>query len=469
MLDWARFSSDTCVAFVRMQAELLHELTPQLPVTTTVRALGRQFDHFDMADAIDFVSMDSNATTRQRPAENAMDVDMIRSLKKTGARTPDGSDGFWVMEQKAGQVNWKDVNSLLRPGAVRLFTYQSLARGANGILYFFWRQPRIGSEKFYGGVLTHDGRGDNRVFKEIKTIGQEIRKLAPVLRGTRVVPDAAILYSHDNEWALKYPLQPNTHFHLRDHIQSFYNALHDRNYAVDFVRPMDDLSSYKLVIAPSLHLLSGAEADNLRDYVHNGGTLIATCNTGLVDEHNIAAEDAFPHDLTDVFGIEVREFDVLAPGEENHLIFKGGFPSTHAHAARLWCDLIEVREETQVIATFAKDFYAGKPAITLHQFGLGRAAYVGTVSNPAFYYDLVAWARSLAGISPLLKVPESVEVSLRQGNGRRIFFLLNQNPSPVRVNFLKPMHDFLSGKTLSGNCDLPPNGVLVLDEDSAAT
>jgi beta-galactosidase len=69
------------------------------------------------------------------------------------------ADGFWVIEQKAGNVNWQEVNSVLRPGVVRLFTYQAISRGADGILYFFWRQPRIGPEKFYGGVLTHDGRG----------------------------------------------------------------------------------------------------------------------------------------------------------------------------------------------------------------------------------------------------------------------------------------------------------------------
>jgi hypothetical protein len=29
------------------------------------------------------------------------------------------------------------------------------------------------------------------------------------------------------------------------------------------------------------------------------------------------------------------------------------------------------------------------------------------------------------------------------------------------------MHDFLSGKTFTGNFDLPPHGVLVLDENVA--
>jgi len=44
-------------------------------------------------------------------------------------------------------VNWQEVNSLVRPGIVRLFTYQCVSRGATGLLYFLWRQARIGSEK----------------------------------------------------------------------------------------------------------------------------------------------------------------------------------------------------------------------------------------------------------------------------------------------------------------------------------
>ncbi|HWY74033.1 MAG TPA: beta-galactosidase, partial [Verrucomicrobiae bacterium] len=89
MLDWMRFSSDTILAFVRMQAEALHELTPNCPVTTNLRALQRRFDHFDVAEVLDFVAVDSNAAIKSKSSELACDLDMLRSLKKTGVRTPD--------------------------------------------------------------------------------------------------------------------------------------------------------------------------------------------------------------------------------------------------------------------------------------------------------------------------------------------------------------------------------------------
>ncbi|HVV71845.1 MAG TPA: beta-galactosidase trimerization domain-containing protein, partial [Verrucomicrobiae bacterium] len=368
---------------------------------------------------------------------------------------------------KAGNVSWQDVNSLVRPGVLRMFTYQLISRGATAILFFRWRQPRFGTEKFHGAVLGHNARTDGRVFREVAQLGEEMRLLAPSLDGTRVKAETCILYTHDNEWALQQPNQPNKHFNLREHILLFYTALHDRNIAVDFARPTEDLSHYKIVFAPSLHLLAGGEADLLKLYVQNGGTLVATFNTGLVDEHNMAPDTGYPHDLTDLFGLEVLEFDQLPPGEENHLTFKGTFPTSHLHPARMWCDFIEPRE-CQVLATYAKDFYAGRPAMTMHTYGLGKAIYIGTQSHQHFYGDLIVWLRQICNLHPLLKVPDTVEVSMREKEESRVFFLLNHQNSPLRIQFYKPMHDFLTGSTFTGNYDLQPHGVLVLDEQAEA-
>ncbi len=467
VLDWYRFCSDTIVQFVKMQADILHEKSPNAPVTTNLRALKHRFDHFDLAEALDFVSIESTAALQQKAAETACEIDMLRSLKKEGIRTPNGDTGFWVIEHKAGNVAWQDVNSLVRPGMLRMLSYQLVSRGATALMFFHWRQPRFGSEKFLGAVVGHNAREQGRVLREVSQLGEEMKLLAPSLRGTHVKSDVCIIYTHDNEWALQQPNQPNKHFSLREHIQLFYTALHDKNISVDFARPAEDLSGYKLVIVPSLHLLAGGEADRLKLYVQNGGTLVGTFNTGLVDEHNMAPDTGYPHDLTDLFGLEVVEFDQLPQGEENHLSFKGTFPTSRVHPARVWCDLIEPKE-CQVLAIYSKDFYSGTPAMTMNNFGLGKAIYIGTQSHSHFYCDLVVWLRQLCNLHPLLKVPENVEVSMRQRDGTQIFFLLNHQPTPCRIQFYKPMHDFLTGNTFSGNYDLPPHGVLVLDEHPAA-
>ena len=120
-----------------------------------------------------------------------------------------------------------------------------------------------------------------------------------------------------------------------------------------------------------------------------------------------------------------------------------------------------------MLAAYAKDFYAGKPAMTMNTFSLGKAIYIGTLSHQHFYMDLLTWLRQLCNLHPLLKVPEHVEVSMRSRDDTNIFFLLNHQSSPVRIQFYKPMHDFLTGNNISGNYDLQPHGVLVLDEHSA--
>jgi beta-galactosidase len=461
LLDWNRFSSDTMVQFVKMQAEILHELCSQ-PVTVTMRAFFRNYDHFDMAEAVDFVSIESNVPLKSKVSELACDIDMIRSLKKSDINTPDGDYGFWAMEQKVGQSDSQEIKSAVRPGIIRLFTYQMIARGASGVLYFRWQQPRIGPEKFNSAIVRHQG-DNSRTLKDITQLGEEIKLLAPAIKNTKVVADVCILYTHDNEWSLQQSIQPSKHFNLREHVQLIYNALHDRNIQVDFSRPIDGLGKYKIVFAPSLQLLSDAEVDRLKLYVQNGGTLVSTFNTGLVNQYHISPDSPYPGNMTDLFGLEVLEFDPLAPGDDNHLTFKGTFPTSHLHPAKIWCDIIEPKG-CQTLAVFAKDFYAGRPAVTMNSFGLGKAIYVGTMSHQHFYSDLVAWLRQLCGLQPLLKVPENIEVSMREKDGTRVFFLLNHQNSPVRIQFYKPMHDFLTGNTFSGNYDLPPHGVLVLDE-----
>ena len=50
----------------------------------------------------------------------------------------------------------------------------------------------------------------------------------------------------------------------------------------------------------------------------------------------------------------------------------------------------------------------------MHTFGLGKAIYIGTQSHQHFYNDLVTWLRQMCNLHPLLKVPDNVEVSMRQ-------------------------------------------------------
>jgi beta-galactosidase len=57
-----------------------------------------------------------------------MNHDIIRSLKN--------GKPFILMEQTPSQQNWQDYNALKRPGEMRLQSYQTIAHGADGIMFF---------------------------------------------------------------------------------------------------------------------------------------------------------------------------------------------------------------------------------------------------------------------------------------------------------------------------------------------
>ena len=51
------------------------------------------------------------------------------------------------------RVNWRNVPK--RPGEMRLWSYGAVARGAEGIMFFQWRQSKAGAEKYHSAMVPH--------------------------------------------------------------------------------------------------------------------------------------------------------------------------------------------------------------------------------------------------------------------------------------------------------------------------
>ena len=85
--------------------------------------------------------------------------------------------------------------------------------------------------------------------------------------------------------------------------------------------PNADLSSYKLVIAPALHLVTDATAENLKRYVQAGGTLVVTQRTGVKDKSNTVVNQRLPGLLAEVCGMEVEEYNSLSSQMQNGIEF----------------------------------------------------------------------------------------------------------------------------------------------------
>jgi beta-galactosidase len=460
-LDFYRFSSDSYVAYQKAQVEILRQKCPNHFITHNL--MGFHYDrlnYFDLAADLDFVTWDNyrrmgwDLALEVEPSQAALAHDTMRGLRR---------QNFWVMEQQAGSGGWENVGVSPRPGELRLWTYQSIAHGADGILYFRWRTARHGTEQYWHGVLDHHGIPGRR-YKEIQGIGGEIKKVGERLLGAQPRPSVAVMLCYDTRFA--FQIQPqNPRFSYPRHVQQVYRALHEDQLPIDIVSPEQDLSPYRLVAAPALHIVSEKVVEKLEDFVRAGGVLLLTARSGVKDAANVVIDRPLPGLLSGLCGVEVEEYDSLPAGWLNELEFslpelEGGSPVS----ASIWVDVLKPKG-ADVVAKYRRGYYAGSPAITMNRFGKGWTIYVGTFGDLALYKKLTSWLIQLAGLNPVLKAPHGIEVTERWQGGKKILFLLNHAHNHAEVTLDHGYTNLLSDTQLEGKILLEPLDVLVLEAE----
>ena len=453
-LDWARFSSDSWLVCFEEQKTILKRITPNIPVTTNFMGFHKGVDYFKFATHEDVVSQDSYPDTYQSDwmVQAGMVCDLIRSV---GARRP------WIlMEQATSQVNWRQRNAVKRPGVMRLGSYQAIARGADGIMFFQWRQSKAGAEKHHSGMVPHGGT-DTRVWREVTALGNELPKLDSLL-ASQVKADVAILMDWENWWALELDSKPSSDLKLYPQLYSYYRPLFDRNITVDFVHPESDLSPYKLIIAPNLYLVKDHAVENIKRYVENGGNLIMSFFSGMVDENEHIRLGGYPAPFCEMLGLVVEEYAPYSETQSNSISTNDG----KQFKCTLWSDIIHLKGAEATVAVFEEDYYAGSPAITQNIFGKGTAWYVGTVPDKNGMEWLMEHVCESAGVqSVFANVSTGVEL-LQRFNGKSMFmFVLNHSGETVKIPLEKNGHDLLTGSQVNGWISLEPADVAIIQFD----
>jgi beta-galactosidase len=382
----------------------------------------------------------------------ALSLDTMRGLK---------SKNIWIMEQQAGQGGWEMLSVSPRPGELRLWAYQSIAHGADAIVFFRWRTARFGTEQYWHGLLDHDARPSRR-YEEIKRMGGEIKQIGDAIWGAQKKSQVAMLLSYDSRFA--FQIQPNNpRFHYPEHFHQIYRAFYQQHASIDIAAPHADLSSYKLVIAPALHLVTEAVAENLKQYVQAGGTLIVTQRTGVKDESNAVINQRLPGLLAEICGIEVEEYDSLSSQMQNDIEFTiPELADTSCVTVRILCDILKPISAT-VVARYRQDYYAGKPAITLNQYGAGRVMYLGAVGDGQLYDVLAKWLLVTTGLQNAFTPPPGVEISDRMQGDKKLHFVLNHNDVPKTIHLKNTYNSLLDRKQLQGDVQLDPFDVLILE------
>ncbi len=452
-LDFLRFSSDALIACYQNEAQILRKITPDKPITTNFMEWFKATDYRKWAKELDFTCLDiyPEPTGSSRPL--SQNADMTRSFK-------DGKP-WLIMEQVTTHVNWRFRNATKAPGLMRLWSYVSIARGADGICFFQWRQARAGAEKFHGSMVGHGDPVSQRCFQETKQLGRELARLGEIA-GSRVRAETGVYFDYENWWALELPSKPNNELKYQRAVENLYTPLLRQNIPVDFVFADSDLSNYRLIFVPSLYLMKPGMEEQLTRFVKAGGRLVVTYFSGIVDEYDRVHLGGYPAPLRSLLGLTVEEWAV-PPADRNNVIRVSATEGLASrYASSFWAEVIRTEGATAV-ATFDSEYYAGLPAVTRHAFGKGEAWYVGTELEPTFYEDLTRLLTRQTGIKPPLEVPPGVEAVDRYSQERRYTFLLNHQAIAQEWNDpLLNGVDLLSQSPVAGTIALPPYGVAIV-------
>ncbi|GAB6850802.1 beta-galactosidase [Paraburkholderia kururiensis] len=418
VLDFRRFQSDEVASFHALQAELIRAHAPGRDLLHNFMGFFTAFDHYAFArHGLDVAAWDSYPVPRTEvlllaeadkhrwartghPDVSAFSHDLYRGI---------GKGRMWVMEQQAGPVNWAPWNPVPQPGAVRLWTWEAFAHGAELVSYFRWRQCPYAQEQMHSGLhapdntLSQGGREVAQVAEELRALGapRDVKKHAPV----------ALLFDYEADWMVA--AQPHgADFDYQHHVFEWYSALRSLGLDVDIVSAHADVADYRLVVAPTLPILP----DSVIAQIERGAShWIFGPRTGSKTGSFAIAPGLPPGKLQGVLPVRIAEVESLRPSIRPAIRFEG----TEGHGLR-WRDHAQPGTGADVLARFDD----GVPALLRH----GRVNLVTARFDQAMLRAIVARCVRDAGIESIL-LPEGLRLRTRGP----LRFAINYSDEPHAV------------------------------------
>ncbi|MBO3662638.1 beta-galactosidase [Microbacterium stercoris] len=420
-LDYRRFMSDMWLECYRMERDIIRASGATQPISTNMMGPFKPADYASWSDDIDVITDDCypDPLDPHRVRNVAFQRDLVRSLKR---ETP------WILlEQATDAVNWRPVNPSKQDGRLAAETAVAVGRGADGIMFFQWRQSRSGVEKFHSAMVpqagTHIAGSPTRTWRDVTSIGAELAGLGALPSPAEGDAQVALVFDWENWWAVEEDAKPLRIDYLGV-IREWYGALHARGVMVDIVPPEKVDARYSLAIAPFLYLLRDSGADALRAHVERGGTLLAGPFTDIVDECDRFRAGGFVTQLGPMLGIALEDFRALVPPVLGAAAERAGqeaqASATEGQHARVTGSGLDfggtflgealVATGAEVLAAFEEGPSAGRPALTRN----GSAWYVATQPDAAGVDAIVERLLAAAEVRPVVEgLPAGVEVARR--------------------------------------------------------
>lgn len=447
-LDFARFTDHQLLACFTAERDAIRAVAGQ-PITTNFMVnASRTTDIWAWAREVDIVSNDHYLTAAD--PEGHIELALVADLTRSVAR-----GAPWVlMEHSTSAVNWQPRNVAKRAGEMTRNSLAHVARGADAVLFFQWRASRSGAEKFHSAMVPHAGTS-SRVWREVVALGAAVKSLAPA-KGSRVRADVAILWDTESFWAEDLDWRPTVDHGHGERIRAFYERLWRDGVTTDFAQPSQDLSGYKLVVAPALYLLRAEHARLLNEYVAGGGTLVVSYFSGIVDENDAVHVGGYGAPLKEALGLTVEEFLPLRSGEVGEARFVGG--DRTIVPCDVWQEHVSLAG-ADVVAEYTDGPGRGGAAITRNPHGLGHGWYVSTrldVDSLAAVMGAAYFDAGIAADPPA----DGLEIVTRHGEDGDFTFAINHSSRDAHVAATGT--DLLTGAAVDGLVNVPAGSVAVV-------
>jgi beta-galactosidase len=458
-LDYQRFLSDGVADFQHDQVEILRAVQPRWFVTHN--GVFSSIDYRgQFGRDLDFLGYDSYPFFEYEPAEraagHAFNLDYVRGL----------CGHFVILEHQAGAGGQGDYyHDKPEPGEMRRLAWASVARGAEGLLFFRERSCRFGAEEFWDGIIDHDNIPRRR-YREAAQLGAELARFGPWLRGSRVRVDIGVAGA---DFASLHGHEPVTHGlpSPKKMGEAIHGVFYRAGYAVGVVHPEDALEGLRLYIIPHFAVFDPAWVPLLEKFVLAGGTLVIGARTASRDVRGNVVAETLPGVLRSLAGARVEEY-----GRQNRpvcrpLALRLGGADTDT-ATTLWYEqlLPDGEAGVEVVARWTTRHLAGSAAITRRKLGEGQVLYVGTYLTRDFTEALLPLLDRLAALPAPVSTACGVEVVERlRSDGGRIWVMINQNDATVAVPIpFGATRELISDREIAPgtSLELLPNGVAVV-------
>jgi beta-galactosidase len=443
-MDWRIYYGYKLADDLAMRNQAVKAIDPD-HVTTShapnpsplVRTLADPYDPTDdyvMKDSVDFfgtsfypklLAAEWNWTLERR----VLAMDLTSSM--TGGR------GFYVGELQAGYgVHGTVVGSPVTASDLEMWTWGMVSRGARAINYYAFYPMNAGYESGGYGMIALDGTLTDRS-RHAGEIARQIEENSDLLLQSHPErAEAAIVFSPLTPLVGGYD-EEGSRTAIHQAVAGYHRMFFERNLPIDVLSSrelaQDDVQQYRLVIVPYPLMLTGEEAQILKEYAAAGGHLFVEARPGWVDERGHAQPTVPGFGWDEMLGVREKQ---LLPKKE--FAVKWG---TAQFKGMTFQEQFEVEDHGAHLRAITED---GTPIGYENEYHKGSAIIFGSFAgqenyqHPVAMHPLAGLLARWAGLSEAkLRAPALLELRQMYASKGRLVFFFNHADRPASVEFAR--------------------------------